>query len=38
VESPSDMSVGILVVFTDIDENYARCKQTFKFAEIDFWD
>jgi hypothetical protein len=32
------MSIGILIVFADIDENCSRCKQALKFAEIDFWD
>jgi hypothetical protein len=32
------MTIGILIVFADIDENSPRGKQAFKFAEIDFWD
>jgi hypothetical protein len=38
VESARNMAIGIFVVFSHIDESCARCEQTFKFTEIDFWD
>ena len=38
VESARNMAIGIFIVFANIDEDCSRCKQAFKFTEIDFWD